>query len=242
MSFSKVFSHSVEAYARNAKLLSFFSLPFAILFPLSLALPNFVSLGGIFLRYGSIKQDLSIPETVLIIVAFLISLVLFSLALVAINLIIKSQRTLVRLSHFEKQKVEVQTFRLFTVFLLVFVLSLAANVFLYDYGLNVSYGLLFSLILSIAAIFTPQAVVIDDLGIMHSFKMSVSMVFRRLPYFLYFLAIASFLILLNGFVFLQLDAVLPFSRFIAVLVNALFILPFLEVLKVQIYLSKYTIL
>lgn len=242
MSFSEVAFHTFDAYGKNFKLISFFSFPFAIVFLLSTKFENFIALSGIFLRYGSIQADITPFDALLTIAAFLLSLAIFSYALVAINLVIKSQRTLKRLTHYEHEKIEANTIRMFTVFLAVFVITLLLNLFLYDYRLTTSIGLFLSAILSLVIIFVPQALVIDDLSITNAIYMSISIIFRRFPYFLALLLIAGFLILLNTAIFMELAQTVSFARYLAVLVNAILILPFLEVLKVQIYLSKYTVL
>ncbi len=242
MPFSEVLNHTFEAYGRNFKLISFFSLPFAIVFILSIFLPNFVSLSAIFLRYGSIQADLGFWDALAIVSVFLISLALFSFALVLVNLAVKSQRTLKRVTHYEHEKIENNVAKLFTIFLAVFVLTLLVNLLLYDYQLNSSLGLLFSLLITLAIIYVPQAIVVDDLGLTNAVYMSIGVIFRRYSYFLALIAIACGLILLNTQLFLELSRIVPPARYVAVLVNALVILPFLEVLKVEIYLSKYTVL
>ncbi|MFH1750601.1 MAG: hypothetical protein ABH863_02895 [Candidatus Micrarchaeota archaeon] len=242
MSFSEVISHTFEAYEKNFKLISFFAFPFAIVFLLSLKFENFVSLSGIFLRYGSIQTDLTPLDALLTVVVFLLSLSLFSFALVGVNLVIKSQRTLKRLTHYEHEKIEANTARMFTVFLAAFVITLLLNIFLYDLQLASSIGLFIALLISIVILFVPQALVIDDLSITNAIYMSISIILRRFTYFLAFLFIASFMIILNTAVFIELSAAVPFARYLAVLVNAILILPFLEVMKVQIYLSKYPVL
>ncbi len=241
MSFPVVFWHAVAAYKRNLKLISFFSLPFAIVFPLSLLLPNFVSLSGIFLRYGSIRSDLLSVEAAFIVLVFLASLLLFSFGLVGINLVIKSQRTLLKLTHYEQEKIEQHTFQLFTVFLLVFVVSFLANLVLYDAGLASSFGLLISLGLAFAILFAPQAMVLEEMGVVNSIKRSLSLCFWRAGDLIAFLLVSTFLLLGVTFVFLQF-ADFHIARYLAVLVNAVILLPFLEVLKTQLYLSKYTLL
>ena len=241
MSFTGVLAHTVASYRRNWKMLSFFSLPFALLFPLSLLLPNFISLSGIFLRYGSIRSDLSSVEAAFIVLVFLVSLLLFSFALVGINLVIKSQRTLLKLTHYEQEKIEAHTLQLFTVFLLLFVASFLANLFLYDYGLTGSVGQVLSLAFSLAVLFVPQALVMEELGVLNSVKRSLSLCFYRFPSLVLYLLVASLLVILVSFVFLQFPDV-RVARYLSVLVNALLILPFLEVLKAQLYLSKYSLL
>lgn len=241
MTIADVLNHSVRAYSRNFRLLLFFSFPFALIFPLSVLLPNFVALGGIFLRYGSIRADLSTLEAAFVVAVYLVSLLLFSFALVGINLVIKSQRTLLKLTHYEKEKIEAHTLQLFTVFLFVFVLSLIANLLLYDYGLSSSIGMAVSFVLALAALFVAQAMVLEDLSIGASLKRSVSMLYYKPAAVLFFLAVAMVLVLFVSYVFLQFPDYRP-ARYLAVLVNALLLLPFLEVLKTQIYLDKYALL
>lgn len=245
MTFKNVLEHSVNAYLNNVKLISIFAIPLVITLPLALALPNFVSLGGVFLRFGSIGHDFTSFDLLVTGLAFLVSLLVISFALVAINMVVKSQRSLVKPSHYDVEKVWQHSINLFTVFLIAFLIILGFNVFLYDYGLDQSLGLLISLLVSVVIIFAPQAIVIDGLDVKHIFLMSVSTVARKFWYFVGFLIVAALLMMLNSALFLSLlpslsDAM--FANYLAVIVNALIIVPFLEVFKVQIYLSKYSIL
>ncbi|MFH1200687.1 MAG: hypothetical protein V1708_06500 [Candidatus Micrarchaeota archaeon] len=241
MGFTEVLGQSVHSYARNLKMLSFFTFPFALIFPLSVLMPNFVALGGIFLRYGSIRSDLSPLEAAFIVGAYLLSLLLFSFALVGINLVVKSQRTISKLTHYEQEKIEAHTLELFTIFLFVFVASLVANLLLYDLGLAATLGTLVSLVLALATLFAPQALVIEDLSVGAAIKRSISTLIYKLPYVLLYLATATVLLLFTTYLFLQFPDFRP-ARYLAVLVNAAILLPFLEVLKSQAFLSKYTLL
>jgi hypothetical protein len=242
MGFLGLVEHAFDAYGRNIKLLSFLSVPFLISFSLSFLLPNYVASSGIFLRFGSMLKDLSLWESFFVIVVFLVSLFLTAFALAAINTVIKAQRTLHRLTRIEVEKIEGDTVKLFAVFMLAFFAILLINLLLYDSRLYTTVGALASFLISLAVIFAPQAIVIDNLSIRRSIEMSFSIVGRRLWYFILFLAVAAVLILLNTWIFLSLDAVFPLAKYVSLVTNALLILPFLEVLKVQLYLSKYTLL
>jgi hypothetical protein len=62
---------------------------------------------------------------------------------------------------------------------------------------------------------------------------------------LLFLVVSAVLILVNDTIFLNVSQdprTFAYARYAAMVINALVILPFLEVFKVQVYLSKYTIL
>ncbi len=242
---SGVLWHTLDSYGRNFKLLLLFSLPFLIVFPLALLLPNFSSLGGIFLRFGSISRDIGLPELALIAVAFCISLLLFSFGLVAINFIVKTERTLKTISFYEFEKLEGYTFKLFAVFFLVFIISLAANIAVYEYGLHATLGALVSFIASLVVVFAPQAIVMDGLPAKYVPRASLSIIFKKFPMFLAYLVAAVLLLLGIGQVSIVLSSVIgnPITaQLLAVVVNAVLIIPFLEVLKSQIYLSKYSLL
>jgi hypothetical protein len=238
--------HAVEAHKRNLKLISFFSVPFLIAFPLSLLLPNFVALSGTFLRFRSVALNFTVFDALVIALVFFVSLALFAFAVTAINVVVRAQRTLNRLSHEEVEKIEGCTYTLFLVFLLVFLVVLVANLAIFEYNFlgaaGPALGVLITFLASAVVLFAPQAIVIDDLGVQHAVGMSVKIIRKRFPYFVFFLLFAGFLVLLNSWIFLKLESVFLGARYIALVTNSLLILPFLEVLKVQIYLSKYTIL
>ena len=246
MGVNSLLRHSVEAYERNAKLISFFSIPLLIAFPLSLLLPNFIALSGTFLRFRSVVSNLSAFEAIAITAVFLVALVLFSFAVVAINVVVRSQRTLTRLTHHEVEKIESCTIKLYLVFLTAFIITLVATMLIYQYSafgaFGSTIGLVIAFLASVAVLFAPQAVVIDDLSVKHALGASYYIVSRKFWSFLFLLVFAGAALLLNAWIFMQLTQVFLYARFIGLIVNAILIVPFLEVLKTQIYLSKYTIL
>ena len=238
--------HAVEAHGKNLRLISFFSIPFLIAFPLSLLLPNFVALSGTFLRFRSLALNFTPFDALFIAIVFFASLALFAFAVTAINVVVRAQRTLNRLTHNEVEKIESCTYRMFLVFLAAFLVTLAVNLAIFETSFlgaaGPTLGVLVTFVFSLLVLFAPQAIVIDDLGAWHAVEMSVKIMRRRFPYFVFFLLFAGFLVLLNSWIFLKLEGFFLGARYVALVTNSLLILPFLEVLKVQVYLSKYTIL
>jgi len=246
VSVTALLRHSIEAYKRNAKLISFFSVPLLIAFPLSLLLPNFIALSGTFLRFRSVASNLSAFEAFFITIVFLVALALFAFAVVAINVVVRSQRTLTRLTHREVEKIESCTMKLYLVFLTAFFITLVAAMLIYQYSFLGAFGSTLSLIIAflaaVAVLFAPQAIVIDDLSVKHALSASFKMVSRKFGLFVFFLAFAGIVLLVNAWFFMQLTQFFLYSRFLGLVVNAVLIVPFLEVFKTQIYLSKYTLL
>ena len=244
-SFLDVLKLSIEAYKNNFEALSVFSIPFVIIFPLVLFLPNFTSLGGIFLRYASLANDTSPVELLLIAVAFCISLLLFSFGLVIINMAVKTQRTLKEISFYEVEKIESYTFQLFSIFFIAALLTIIVNIMLFDSGLSTTLGALIGLLISLLILFAPQVVVIDGQNAQHAISMSSKILLGKFKHFLGFLIIALFLLSVNSLICITIGNTLgeyQAAALVSVVINAIFIVPFLEVLKSQIYLSKYTLL
>ncbi len=246
-SFTKAFGHAVHAYRQNARLISVFSIPFLVAFPLAMLLPNYTAFSGIFLRPDTIGSQASIVELALMLAVVLVSLLLFSFSLAAVNAVVRAQRTLVNLRSLDFQRVEEATFRIFGVLLVVFASVFAFTLLMQQTGILSGTPLLllralFGLAVSMAAIFAPQAIVIDHASVENAISLSLRMVRTKPAFTVGFLAIASVLVALNTAVFIWIGGYVFFAPLAGLAVNALVIAPFLEVLKVQIYLSKYTLL
>ncbi|MEK6923913.1 MAG: hypothetical protein AABW54_01585 [Candidatus Micrarchaeota archaeon] len=246
MSFVKLASNAFGAFKDNWKSVVLFSVPFLLAFPLAVLLPNYPALGGIFLRPGSLGTDVSAGGIALMLAAVAASMLLFSLAVVAINSVVKSRRTLTKLKQWDFERMETATLRMFGVYLVTFIAVFAFNLLLFQLRVAEQPRLilyaLFSLAAYAAVLFAPQAIVLDNRGIEQSIVMSSRCAAGKLAETAAFVILALVLMGVNAAVFTSLQSSLPWAIFIGVLTNSLLILPFLELLKVQIYLSKYSLL
>ncbi len=248
-SLETLFSHTADAYGKNLKLILFFSIPFLFALPLASLLPTFVAAGGIFLRFNSVPGDFDLVKLAIISGAFLVSLLLASFAVASINIVVRSQRTLTKLTQYEIERIEHATFRLFTLLLLATLVIFAANLVLVDLYANFGgkliplqpvLGSLIAFLVSLAVLFAPQAIAIDDTPLSKTVLRSFG-VFRHKPaFYLFFLFFAGLLLLLSDFFFLSYFP--NQARLLTLVANALLFLPFLEAFKTQIYLSKYTLI
>jgi hypothetical protein len=167
---------------------------------------------------------------------------LISFAIVAINLLIKSQRTLTSIRTEIIEGIEKYTLTVFWLYTTAFVLSLIAILISYEYNLQEVVGPAFSLVLHLLLFYAPAAIVIDELKPISAMKMSLYMIKKRFKYFLMFIVIGLVLLSLSDFIFISLKSYFPWSSHLALVVNSLLVLPFLIILQTQIYLTKYTIL
>ena len=254
---TEVIQHSIEAFGKNAKLVLFFSVPFLLAFaiPLLSPMPTYVSIGATFLRTGSMFIDLTYFDVGLIFVSSLASLFLISFALVSINLVIKSQRTMTNIRTEVLEGIEKYTMTIFLLYTLTLVLSLAVLLLSHEYQLDDLATPLFSFFVSLLLFYAPAAVVIDDLRPVEALKMSLYMIRRKFLLFVLWLLVGFILLSVIDEVFILLPPVLTsimnsfgvaidvtWGRYVVLVLNSMLVMPFLVILQTQSYLTKYTIL
>lgn len=239
-----VLKYTANAYLKNVKMVSFFSLPFllAVLIPLLAPTPTYVALGGTFLRTGSMYVDLTGLDIAVIVVSFLVSLFLVSFAIVAINLLIKSQRTFTNIRTEVLEGIEKYTLTVFWLYLTAFIIGLIAILIGYEYGVSTWLSPLVAFLVSLPLFYAPTAIVIDEQRPLVAMRTSLFMIARRAEMFVLWIVIGIAALSLVDIIFLLLHSYLPYARYLVLIANALLILPFLIMMQVQIYLTKYTIL
>jgi len=234
----------LEGYIKNIKLIVFFSISFllAFLIPLFSPTPTYIALGGIFLRTGSMFIDLTYQDIGLILLSLLSSLFLISFAIVAINLLIKSQRTLTNIRTEIIEGVEKYTLIVFWLYTMAFIISLVVILISYEYNLQELIAPLFSLLVHLPLFYMPAAIVIDEMRPINAMKMSLYMIRKRFKYFVLFILVGWALLSISDLFLISLKSYFQWSSYVVLIINSLFILPFLIILQTQIYLTKYTIL
>lgn len=237
-----ILTHSIKAYRKNIKLISFFAIPalFGVIIPLLINTPVFSAFGGTFLRTGSIP-DLTAMDLGIILLGLLSSLYLISFAIVNINIVIKSQRTSTNIRTEVMKGITGYTLNVFLLFLLGTIALLIVQLLTFEMGAQSWLAPLLSFLVWMPLFYAPAGLVIDELRPFRAAQKSFGMIFAKFPYFALWLAISFILLCVLDFVFLT---ILPhkIGSLGVLLVNSLVLLPFLTVLQTQIYLSKYTIL
>ncbi len=253
---TEVIQHSIEAFGKNAKLVLFFSVPFLLAFaiPLLSPMPTYVSLGATFLRTGSMFIDLTYFDVGLIFISSLASLFLISFAIVSINIIIKSQRTMTNVRTEVIEGIEKYTMTIFLLYTITLVLSLAVLLLFHEYQLDDLATPLFSFVVSLPLFYAPAAVVIDELRPLEAMKMSLYMIRKKFLLFVLWLIVGFLLLSVIDEFFIVImplvDELLPLSTpylwtwgaYVALVLNSMLVMPFLVILQTQSYLTKYTIL
>jgi len=234
-----VLEHSVNVYSRNLKLMLFFSIPafLAFLIPLASPLPTYIAVGGTYLRTGSVPELTGLDIAVMAL-SFLLSLFLISFAIAAINIVVKSQRTLTGIRKQVIEGIEKYVLNIFWIFLTAEILYIIVSFLAYDWQAQSWLNPLATLVGSVFLIYAPAALVIDEMRPFRAIEASFNSVARRPELFLLWIAVA---VLLLSFVELLALALLPhkLAQLAALALNSLFLFPFLVVLQAQIYMAKY---
>ena len=234
----RVFNYAWEFYSKKAGILALFSIPFIIAFVIALFVPTptYLALGNLHIRTGSIP-DLSFIDIVLTIFAFAISVFFVADAWTNINLLIKSKRTLVPTSSEIVSAMGEYALSIFFIFTIMVLFQFALHLITYDSPLQLWLYPLLSFLLSFFLFFVPPAVVIDRADSFTAIQLSVRMVIKKWHLVLVWAIVG--LILLSGVKVAADLVVKQYAGVIVLLVNSLFILPFLIILQTQMYMEKY---
>jgi len=240
-------AHTLKVYTKNLGMVLFFSIPFiiALLLPLFSTAPTYSALGGYFLRSGSMPQ-LTQVEIVVIVVTSLLSLFFLSLALVAINLVVKSMKTNTKVAKQVVKSLGKCTMVVFSLFLAMKIIETGILVFTLANDLPELPVYVFSFLASLGLVFAAPAVVLEEKKPVPALISSYKHIARKPLHFIAWLIIAFVLVAAVMFLSYSILDMLSVSRaiiqIIVVLINSLLILPLLIILLAEIYLTKYTIL
>lgn len=233
---------TLKSYEQNANLLVLFAIPALVAFvvPALVGTPAYNALGGIYLRTGSIP-DLSAFDFGVMGIALLFSLFLMSFAIVNMNIVVKSQRTNTSIKTEVIKGVTTYSVNVFWIFLVAQMLLLIVQLLTFGMPSQTIIAPVLSLAIMAPVLFAPAALVIDGLRPYRALERSVQTVFSKIHYVaLWVLLSFAILSVVDGIAL----AVLPqgIGSWVAVVANALFLMPFLVVMLAQIYISKYTII
>ena len=243
-----VLNYTLKIYFKNFGLILVAALPglFGLILPLVVGMPSYIALGGAYLRTGSIV-DLDSLAFFGMAVSVVISLYLMSFAIVGINLVVKRQRTLKRLSTENLKSIARWTNSVFVMYLIAAILLLLVQLYTYENQLQRVLAPLLNLVVGFGMLFLPTAMVMDEVRTFRALQRGIRMIIKKPGLVLQWMVIALVLLSVVDLVFLALVDFLDFiprilGQWIVMIFNSLIILPFLIVMLAQIYINKYTIL
>ncbi len=237
-----IFEYTWKAYTENFWVILLMAVPalFALAIPILVGTPTFIAMGGTYLRTGSIP-DLNSTSAALMLVSLLLSLFLMSFAMVNINLVIKSQRTLTQIGKEVMRNLSTTTLSVFWMYLIGVLMLFIIQLVTFEYNLQAILAPLLSMGVGMGLLFLPTAMVMDDVRPWRALERSARIIVTKAPLVLLWMAIALLVLtMVDGLSLWLLPH--PLASWLVLLFNSLVALPYLVVMLGQIYISKYTIL
>ncbi len=196
-----------------------------------------ISSGSLFLDYGFLKAEPIIILGELLLIALFLAV--YSTLVTAIVFSARKDLGGVRFQYYLKEMLEKFALQLFVFYVLfTIILAVLAAVLLgAGVGVNIVNFILF--IAAIAFIFVPQTIVVDEKKAGQSIQYTLYFVKDNPISFLYVVLVSAVLLALIPIVELAFDQFTFASGFISLLLLAFFVLPFLEIVKTHVYMTKY---
>lgn len=232
-----------KVYTKQLGMLVFFSIPFLIslLVPLFSPAPTYAALGGSFLRSGSLPE-MKLMDWAVVAVAVIVSLFLLSLALVAINLVVKATRTSTKVGTEALRNLGKYTFVVFCLFLAIKVVEMVILYAALQFGANEFVVFLFGFVASLGLFYAAPAVVLEEKKPVPAFVASYVHIARKPLHFIGWLVLAFIVLaIITEVTYAVIDAAMT-RQIVVALISSLIVLPYLLILQAQTYLMKYTII
>ncbi len=241
--FERIFNHSWEFYtSKFSSIMIGFSIPLILAYAVLLLaqVPSYPTLGAVFLRTISIP-DLSVTDFVVIGLALVLSNFIVADGITNINLLIKMKRTLNEISNEVWEGVLVYATKIFSLFVIAFLLMMLFQLLIFEIS---AYPLVYPILLLITGIllfFAPPAIVIDNEDTIAAVSHSLELLTRSPLFYLITFLWALIGLIANtvvGFIaFIILPS--PFASYLIMLVNSVFVYPFLLIFQTHAYMEKY---
>jgi hypothetical protein len=236
----RALGHAMRMYREKAGFVLVFSIPFiiAMVIPFLVSGPTFISLGGVFLRTGSIPEIAPLEAAVML-AAYLVSMFLIAESIVGITLLVKVKRTLANPTAEVLGAMRKCGLTVFLAYTLAAVLILIAQLLTFELEFRGIVLPLVTMLVSFGAFFVPQAMVIDGMRLGRAIDASFSMVKAKFADVLLWMLLGAIMLTVSELLFFLLPH--PFGSYLVLLVNSLFVIPFLVIYQAQIYMKKYAL-
>ncbi|MEM0372529.1 MAG: hypothetical protein QXO69_01670 [archaeon] len=239
----KAISKTNRIYLSTLNLIVYFSVFIFFSLVLLPLFSSYVNVGGALVRFSSIYKDINPVTALILLLVGLISVLSLSFFISAIVSVVKLRETL---DHVKFNKA-VSTFtryvaKVFMFFILLSAASITAGVLLTLLGAPAFLTQLILFIVWIPFMFTPQVLIIEDMGIIDSMTDSLAFV-KKFPK-------ALVLYFSTGFVFVL--ALLLLETFLgqyfvwehkipSIILLSLFVVPYLQMLATELYIMRYAV-
>jgi len=232
-----------EEYKNNIKVCLLFAL--LLLFVPLFLIPFFgtgtaLSSGTIFLEY---RLSSSTPLLVLLAILFL---ALYSFFVSLVVFAVRRDLSKVKVEFYLDEMVKKFAVRIFIFYTILMVIIFSLSTIASALGMQTMLAFLaIAFIISLAFMFVPQAIVVDELSLAAAMRESMSFIRRNAKETLAVLMLGCALLLIVGVLEYVLDLFfMEFfaGEFVALLLTLIFIVPFVEITKTYFYMLKFNLI
>jgi len=238
-----ILAESWKTYVTNIRLVLLFSIPFIISFLILLLapLPAYTTSGGIFIRTGGLFINANLVTIGVIIIASFFSLLFLAFSIVAVSMIVKTEKTHTAIPSKVLHETERYTGRVFIMLLFYLFLVTIASVAGYYLGMQALLTGIVGFFAFLLLFYGMPAVIIDNKRIGIAMRHSVSQIAKQPQYFVLWLFLIIIVVTALDFLFIHLFASI-YAEYALLVVNSLLVLPYFVIFETHAYMRRFPIL
>ncbi|MFH1544619.1 MAG: hypothetical protein ABIE23_00800 [archaeon] len=227
-------------YFENIKLSLLFGVLLVFVFFFLFFSNLFISSGSIFLEYslnevniGVLALEIAVIAVFLVFYSAFVSLMIFN---------VRNKLNKVKVDYYLKDKLHRFSLKLFVFLLVYFIVLFFLSSLLVFFSLPVWIVNLLLLIVSLFFLFLPQAIVVDEDSITHCIANNLEFMGKNILPVIKIIVVSMVLIAVIALVEYALDVVALIGRYISLIILLVFVVPFIEVMKTRLYMTKFTLI
>ena len=232
--------NALRDYFENIKLSLLFGVLLVFVFFFLFFSNLFISSGSIFLEYS--LNEVNIGVLALEIAVIAVFLVFYSAFVSLIIFNVRNKLNKVKVDYYLKDKLHRFSLKLFVFLLVYFIVLFFLSSLLVFFSLPVWIVNLLLLIVSLFFLFLPQAIVVDEDSITHCIANNLEFMSKNILPVIKIIVVSMVLIAVIALAEYALDVVALIGRYISLIILLVFVVPFIEVMKTRLYMTKFTLI
>ncbi len=231
------FVRGLRSYSNNFVTCLGFALLLVFVLPFAWLTNSFVSSGTVLMPYSFLSQPLF--NSVFLLLLGLVFLFAYSVLVCLIVFAVRRDLSAVRVNYYIRERIQKFGYKYFVFLAAFMIIATAASSLLIGFGVPVPAINIALFLASASFLFLPQTIVVDEESLESSIARNWGFIRKN---FFSFLLVMLFGVLAVFFVqageFL-IDYYLPGGGFISLLLSLVFLVPFIEVIKTEIYMNRF---
>ena len=236
-----IYLYAAEHFIKNLKACLSFGILLVFVF-LFLLLPNIqVSAGTMIFDYGLAANPLVLILEVILLLVFIMFFSIFS-TLVIFG--VRKEMSAVKISYYLREMLQRFAWKMFGFYALltfgsivIALIGVQLSLWFHPFAFYLANGIIF--VVSLALIFVPQAIVIDETDIRQGIENNFAFIKKNPGAFVLVAVTALVLLGLMPLLEFVADTLFYAGRFVALIVTLLLIVPFLEIVKSHEYMERF---